>query len=118
MLNYLVKLFLSGSALGTQFKTFHFREINLFISFPVGGNAGKYADYEVITADGAVEDSSSKRVKLREILDLPQVEQHYPHTVGYFKMLFAGSCPKPEYLELREIRNVEEFWAFLNAVNL
>jgi hypothetical protein len=71
-----------------------------------------------VFVEGAPEKSAyEKKVKLHEILDLPQVEQNYPHTVGYFK-LPCGESSKPEYLELREIRSVEEFWAFLNAVNL
>jgi hypothetical protein len=103
--------------LGTQFKTFHFKEINLFISFPVGANAGKYAEYMVFVTDGR-DETSSKKAKLHEILEFPSVDRNFPHTVGYFKMSSAGSCPEPEYLELREIRTVEELWAFLNAVNL
>ena len=107
-----------GRDLETKFKTFHFKEIDWFISFPVGGNAGKYADYAVVFVDGSTEKSGrEKRVKLREVLDLAQVEQNYPHTVGYFKAS-CGGYVKSEYLELREIRSVEEFWAFLNAVNL
>ena len=99
-------------------KTFHFKEIDWFISFPADGNVGKYADYDVVFVEGAPEKSAyEKKVKLHEILDLPQVEQNYPHTVGYFKLPCEGFS-KPEYLELREIRSVEEFWAFLNAVNL
>ena len=104
--------------MGTQFKTFHFKEINLFISFPAEGNSGKYADYDILVTDGNPEDSPPKAMKLREILELHKVEQKYPHTVGYFKTSKAGSCSAPEYLELREVRTVEEFWAFLNAVNL
>ncbi|HTY75961.1 MAG TPA: hypothetical protein VMD05_10400 [Candidatus Nanoarchaeia archaeon] len=103
----------------SKFKAFHFKEIDFFISFPVGGNVGKYADYDVIFVDGSSESRTlEKKVKLHEILDLIKVEQNYPHTVGYFKTSCSGDYVKPEYLELREIRTVEEFWAFLNAVNL
>ena len=116
-LNYFRKDCLLGHE-WRQLKTFHFKEIDWFISFPADGNVGKYADYDVVFVEGALEKSAHERkVKLHEILDLRRVEQNYPHTVGYFK-LPCGGYSKPEYLELREIRTVEEFWAFLNAVNL
>jgi hypothetical protein len=39
--------------------------------------------------------------------------------VGYFKESTGESDSfKPEYLELRKIYTVEEFWLFLNACNI
>ena len=119
MLNYFARGCSTGPfVVENKFKTFHFREINFFVSFPVGANAGKYADYEVYVAEGESETPSKKKTRLREFLELARVDQNYPHTVGYFKMSLAGGCLQPEYLELREIRSIEEFWLFLNAVNL
>ena len=107
-------------ALKTKFKAFHFVEIGWFINFPLEGNAGKYADYKVVLVkDKPGELTPEKTLKLGEVLGCPEIDDHYPHTVGYYKVLW-GDYPesKPAYLELREIRSVEEFWAFLNAANL
>ena len=108
------------TALETKYKMFHFQELGWVINFPVTGNVGKYADYDVELVDRKNGTSTNeKRLKLRDVLERPAVEQNYPHTVGYFKVPWGDAADsKPEYLELREIRTVEEFWAFLNAVNL
>ena len=58
-------------------------------------------------------------MKLGDILENPEFEQRYPHTVGYFKHNTGNDAEfKPEYMELRKIRTIEEFWMFLNALNL
>ena len=60
-----------------------------------------------------------KCVKLNEILDNAEFEQNYPHTVGYYRESSGeGAKFNPEYLEIRRISNVEEFWLFLNAVDI
>jgi len=52
-------------------------------------------------------------------LDNPEFEQNYPHTVGYYKDSSGeGAKLDPEYLEIRKISTVEEFWLFLNAVDI
>ena len=101
-------------------KNFHFQEINWVVCFLSGGNAGKYRDYKVLLIDRKGKAGlSGKRMQLGEILDSAQVDQNYPHTVGYYKTRSVhGEESEPQYLEIREIRSVEEFWAFLNAVNL
>jgi hypothetical protein len=108
------------ATLEIKYKAFHFQEIGWIINFPVAGNVGKYADYDIELVDGKNEESTKeKRLKLQVVLSMPEVEQNYPHTVGYFKVSWGEAADsKQEYLELREIRTVEEFWAFLNAVNL
>ncbi len=104
--------------LEAKFKTFHFQEIDWFISFPVQGNCGKYPEYTVLLFNGKADSSNcGKRLKLKEILEMPEVDGNYSHTVGYFKNDDAVNF-KPEYLEIREIKAIEDFWAFLNAVNL
>lgn len=104
-----------------NFKKFHFQEIDHIVYFPLESNSGKYLNYKVLVADRKSSESPQhgKWVRLGDFLESPLVEQHYPHTVGYFKVASGeGAKFKPEYLELREIRCIEEFWLFLNAVNL
>jgi len=95
-------------------------EIGWIVSFPRYGNKGKYCNYTVMLTDrkkGA--DQPEKCVKLGEVLDNPEFEQHYPHTVGYYKDPSGGGAKfKPEYLEIRKIETVEDLWLFLNAVDI
>ena len=56
---------------------------------------------------------------LCELLDKPEFEDHFPHTVGFFKNSSGeGAEFKPEYMEIRVIQAVEDFWLFLNALNI
>lgn len=101
-------------------KKFHFQEIDWVICFPADGNAGKYRTYKVLLVERKNRKfSEGKQLRLGEVLDRTELENGYPHTVGYFKV---GNVQqenfKPEYLELRGINTVDEFWAFLNAINL
>ena len=58
-------------------------------------------------------------VTLGELLDKPEFEDHFPHTVGFFKnYLGEGAEFKPNYMEIRVIQTVEDFWLFLNALNI
>jgi hypothetical protein len=103
-----------------QFKTFHFQEIDWLISFPNHGNQGKYATYTVVFKDrnGGLREPA-RCVKLGELADAREFEQHYPHTVGFYKGSIEDSGEfKAEYLELRIIRTVEDFWMFLNALDI
>ncbi|MCW4017939.1 MAG: hypothetical protein NWF00_04580 [Candidatus Bathyarchaeota archaeon] len=103
----------------SQSKKFHFQEIDWVISFPVDGNKGKYREYAVVLLESGGGASEVKSLRLGEILDRAEIDNQYPHTVGYYKTCAGKDADfKPEYLELREIRTVEEFWAFLNAANL
>jgi hypothetical protein len=101
-------------------KNFHFIEIDLLVYFPRYGNKGKYLNYSVILIDRKKGTSQAgKLVKLGEVLENPEFEQRYPHTVGYYKGSFGeGAEFKPEYLEIRRINTVEEFWLFLNALDI
>ena len=101
-------------------KKFHFQEIDWLVYFPNCGNEGKYLDYEVVFIDRkAGGPEGGERVKLGDLLDRPEFEKNYPHTVCFFKESSGdGADFKPEYLELRRIRMVEEFWMFLNALNI
>ena len=101
-------------------KKFHFQEIDWVICFSADGNSGKYRTYKVLLVERKNgKFSDGKQSRLGEILDRNEVEYGYPHTVGYFR---TGNAQqenfKPEYLEIRGINTIEEFWAFLNAINL
>ena len=101
-------------------KKFHFIERDLLVYFPKDGNKGKYLNYSVIIIDRKKGiKQSGKLVKLGEILENPEFENCYPHTVGYYKEpCMEGAEFKPEYLELRKIGSIEEFWLFLNALDI
>jgi hypothetical protein len=101
-------------------KKFHFKEVDLLFYFPSCGNKGKYRNYNVILVDrkkGTCQ--SGKLVKLGDVLEELEFERLYPHTVGFYKESSGeGEEFKPEYLEIRKINNVEEFWLFLNALDI
>ncbi|MCW4054813.1 MAG: hypothetical protein NWE84_07855, partial [Candidatus Bathyarchaeota archaeon] len=60
-----------------------------------------------------------KIVKLKEVLENPEFERRYPHTVAYYKECRGEGGPfKPEYLEIRKINTAEGFWLFLNALDI
>jgi hypothetical protein len=103
-----------------QFKVFHFQEIDWLVYFPSCGNTGKYCNYSVLLRErkGGLP-RPGKRVTLSEVLDNPEFEKRYPHTVGFYKSFSEeGADFEPRYLEIRIIRTVEEFWLFLNALNI
>jgi len=97
-------------------KKFYFQEINTIICFPNYGNRGKYCNYHVNLKSKEAVSQAGKSAILGEFLDSPEVDNNYPHTVGYYKEYKGeGASFQPEYLELRKIFTVEEFWLFLNA---
>ncbi len=106
--------------LGAQYKKFHFQEIDWLLYFPAEGNEGKYRSYCVTLVkrkNGILE--PEQIVLLGEVLDRPEIDQGYPHTVGYYKNSSGQDSDfKPEYLELRGISCVEDLWFFLNSLNL
>ena len=100
-----------------QFKKFHFIELDWLVYFPNCGNKGKYNTYTVIFKKGI--SCQEKKVRLSEVLEDLELELHYPHTVGYYKISDSDERKfKPDYLELRKIWTVEEFWIFLNSLNI
>jgi hypothetical protein len=98
-------------------KSFHFQELDWLIRFPSAGNEGrKYLYYTVEFTDR--KKKKTVEVCLVEILD-DSFENCFPHTVGYFK----GSKKENDdsgfaYLELRVVRSIEEFWKFLNDLDI
>jgi len=90
------------------------------IYFPRCGNKGKYLSYIVMFVDRKKGNNKpEKDVKLEEILENPEFERRCPHTVGYYKENSGeGVAFEPEYLEIRKINTAEDFWLFLNALDI
>jgi hypothetical protein len=95
-------------------------EFDWLVSFPKCGNKGKYFDYTVLFVDRKQGTSQPRKlVKLGEVLENREFEQRYPHTVGFYKESSGERAEfKPEYLEIRRISSVDEFWLFLNALDI
>ena len=98
-------------------KKFHLQELNWLIHFPASGNQGKYSQYSVVLKKG--NSLTEKNVKLYEILESLEFEQNFPHTVGYYKNSTGENGEfRPDYMEIRKINTVEDFWLFLNALDI
>jgi hypothetical protein len=103
----------------TMSKKFYFQEMDWIITFPSSGNEGrKYLFYSVQFVDRNRKQNKPS-VILVDIVDSPMFENGYPHTVGFFR------CPvdsegnfEGTFLELRIVRCIEDFWKFLNDLNL
>ena len=93
--------------------------MNWLIFFPSTGNdRRKYLYYSVEFTDRS-KGRARTNVCLAEILGSHEFEESYPHTVGFFK---GSTNEKKElacsYLEIRIIRSIEDFWKFLNDLNI
>ena len=100
---------------------FHFKEINWIIYFPSTGNEGRrYQKYGVAYRDrvrGVTQ--SGVRINLEEVVSMPKIRENYPHTVGYYlDSSGKGQNWVPEYLEIRTIVNLEEFFSFLRDLKV
>ena len=106
--------------LENETKKFHFVELDWIVHFPKCGNKGKYLSYNVVLIDRKKgTNQPEQHVRLEEIVENREFESCYPHTVGFYKASSGeGEAFKPEYLEIRRISNVEEFWLFLNALDI
>jgi len=94
-------------------------EMDWLVYFPKDGNKGKYLGYKVLLRDRKKVISEPEHITLQEILETPEFENKYPHTIGYYKEASGeGAEFKPEYLEIRRVNSVEEFWLFLNALDI
>jgi hypothetical protein len=109
-----------GNCLANGTKKFHFQEIDWVIYFPEHGNKGNYRGYKVTFRDrkkGITQ--PEKRIKVGELLDKSEIDRSYPHTVGFYRVSSGrGTNFKPQYLELRKISTVEDFWFFLNTLDI
>ena len=101
-----------------QRKVFHFQELDWIISFPETENLGKkYLHYSVSFLDRK-KGNFKDRTYLDEILSSPEFENSFPHTAGFFKESKSKTDQVPSYLEIRIIQSIEEFWKFLNDLNI
>ena len=100
-------------------RKFCFQELEWIITFPNLGNKGKkYSNYSVFSSNRKGK-SADKLVCLGDVVENPEFQEGFPHTVGFFKCetdesLYAGS----NCLEVRIVRSVEDFWKFLNDLDL
>ena len=103
----------------TKSKKFYFQEMDWLISFPNSGNEGrKYLFYSVQFFDRRNK-QSSPYVVLADVVDSPTFENGFPHTVGFFRdSVDKEGNFEANYLELRIISCLEDFWKFLNDLNL
>ena len=99
-------------------KNFHFQEMDWLITFPNAGNEGrKYLYYSVELANPKKK-QGKKQIRLTEIVDSTDFER-FPHTVGYFRgTVEENDASEFDYLEIRIIRSIEDFWKFLNDLNI
>ncbi len=99
-------------------KKFYLQNLNWVISFPNSGNFGKkYLEYTVVLEDK--NNSSKTQSKLSDIVNHPKFEENTPHTICFFKEAEnEAQFTERSYLEIRLIRSVEEFWKFLNDLDL
>ena len=100
-------------------KKFHFQELDWIIAFPDLGNKGrKYLYYSVLFADRK-KGSLPQQVCLGDVLENPEFERNLPHTVGFFKESMSDDAKAGStYLEIRLIGSTEDFWKFLNDLDL
>jgi len=99
-------------------KKFYFQEMDWIITFPDSGNEGrKYLFYSTHFIDR--KNKQKRKTLVADIIDSPMFENGCPHTVGFFKgpVDKDGNFEK-NFLELRIIRCIEEFWKFLNDLNI
>ncbi len=89
------------------------------ISFPNTGNDGrKYLFYTVQFIDRRNKQNRHHTI-LADVVDNQMFENGYPHTIGFFRSSVdeSGSF-EANFLELRVITCIEEFWKFLNDLNI
>jgi hypothetical protein len=103
----------------TKSKKFYFQEMDWIISFPNKGNEGKkYCFYSVQFLDRKNKHCNQNAI-LADVVDSPMFENGFPHTVGFFiDSVDKEGNFEANYFELRIIRYLEEFWKFLNDLNL
>ncbi|MEM2970101.1 MAG: hypothetical protein QXR63_04115 [Candidatus Bathyarchaeia archaeon] len=100
---------------------FHFQEIDWVIYFPRVGNEGRdYPKYGVAYRDRKIGlTQPGIRINLEEVVKKPEIQENFPHTVGYF--LHSSGKGKnwlPNYLEVRKIANLNEFYKFLKDLHI
>jgi hypothetical protein len=99
-------------------KKFHFQEKDWLIAFPSTGNEGRKYLYYTVEFNDRKKPQGKTQTQLLEIVDCVDFEC-FPHTVGYFREAEGKiDCREFAYLEIRIIRSLEDFWKFLNDLNI
>ncbi len=102
-----------------NWKKFHFQELDWLICFPSSGNEGRKYLYYSIAFVNPKNGKEEVQVGLGDVVDTTEFEKNFPHTVGYLKgPIEEGADFKSAYLEIRIIRTIEEFWKFLNDLDI
>jgi hypothetical protein len=101
-----------------KFKKFHFQELDWVISFPEKGNQGRKYLYYTVSFEDRKKGNLPQRLCLADIFEAPEFENNFPYTVGFFKELKDVESCNPFYLEMRIIHSTEEFWKFLNDLDI
>ena len=92
--------------------------MNLLIFFPSAGNEGRKYLYYSVEFSNLNKSNERTKTCLAEIVDSPEFEKNFPHTVGFFKGPLNKEERKSAYLEIRFINSIEDFWKFLNDLNI
>jgi hypothetical protein len=102
-----------------KWKSFYFQEMDWLICFPNAGNEGrKYLFYSIKFIDRKKK-HMKPQIILADIVDSQMFENGFPHTVGFFKEPIDKEMNSPtNFLEIRIIRCIEEFWKFLNDLDI
>lgn len=85
------------------------------------GNEGRvYEKYGVAYRDRRRGRSQpGRRVSLKDALSKSEIKKKYPHTVGFFLASSGkGSSWKPDYLRIKRVRKIKEFYDFLRELGL
>jgi hypothetical protein len=104
--------------LAQKSKKFHFQELDWVISFPEKGNQGRKYLYYTVTFENRKKGNFVAQMCLADILEKPEFEKSFPCTVGFFKESKSAASGDPFYLEIRLIQSTEEFWKFLNDLDI
>jgi hypothetical protein len=104
--------------LAEKFKRFHFQELDWVISFPEKGNQGRKYLYYTVTFENRNKGNFEVQSCLADVFENPEFEKSFPYTVGFFKESKGTSNEDPFYLEMRIIQSIEEFWKFLNDLDI
>jgi len=53
-----------------------------------------------------------------DLVDSAEFEKNYPYTVGFSKETSGNDADFSNYLEIRVIRSIVDFWKFLNDLDI
>ncbi len=100
-------------------KSFYFQDIGKIVVFCFQGNSGKYRKYLVQIKTPQTINQPIAPAILGDFLDSPEVDNNYPHNVGYFKDSTGKDLAfKPTYLALCKICSAEEFFGLLSSLDI